>query len=95
MEWEARWQMSFHPDKCKTMRFSRATDKIELTYKLRGHPLEVVTSELYLGVKLDDKLSWGPLVNAVTGKVKGKFGFMQHDLKIKISPSKKLLSSPL
>ena len=82
-EWEARWQMSFHPDKCKTMRFSRATDKIELTYKLRGHPLEVVNSEKYLGVKLDDKLSWGPQVNTVTGKAKGKLGFLQRNLKIK------------
>ena len=54
-----------------------------------------MTSELYLGVKLDDKLLWGPLVNAVTGKVKGKFGFMQHDLKIKNQSVKETAFRPL
>ena len=54
--WEEKWQMSFHPGKCKVMRFTRATDKLEYVYDIRGHFLEVVSAEKYLGVKLDDKL---------------------------------------
>ena len=74
--------MSFHPGKCKVMRFTRATDKLEYVYDIRGHFLEVVSAEKYLGVKLDDKLSWNAQVNMVTGKAKGKLGFLRRNLKI-------------
>ena len=80
--WEEKWQMSFHPGKCKVMRFTRATDKLEYVYDIRGHFLEVVSAEKYLGVKLDDKLSWNAQVNMVTGKAKGKLGFLRRNLKI-------------
>ena len=75
--------MSFHPGKCKVMRFSRATDRIEFAYDIRGHSLEVVSSEKYLGVNLDDKLSWNAHVNTVTIKAHGKLGFLMRNLKIK------------
>ena len=80
--WEATWQMAFHPGKCKVMRITRATDTIDITYTLRGHPLEVVHSEKYLGVILDDKLSWSQQIKAVSGNGNGKLGFLRRNLKL-------------
>ena len=74
--------MAFHPGKCKVMRISRATDKIERDYSLRGHTLEVISSEKYLGVTIDDKLSWSQQVKACAGNGNSKLGFLRRNIKI-------------
>ena len=75
--------MAFHPGKCKVMRLSRATDTTDIDYQLRGHTLEVSCAEKYLGVMLDNKLSWGPHVDAIAGKAKGKLGFCRRNLQVR------------
>ena len=80
--WEHKWQMEFHPKKCKVMHMTRATSTVEMPYVLRGHTLDVVSSENYLGVKLDNRLSWSPHINAVAGKGNGKLSFLRRNLKI-------------
>ena len=86
--WEHQWQMAFHPGKCKVMRMSRATSKIEQPYRLRGHELDCVHQEKYLGVVLDDRLSWGPQISSVTGNAKRKLGFLRRNLKVSCQPTK-------
>ena len=81
-QWEETWQMAFHPGKCKVMRISRATSKIERDYSLRGHTLEVTSSEKYLGVTIDDKLSWSQQIKACTGNGNSKLGFLRRNIKI-------------
>ena len=93
--WEQQWQMAFHPGKCKVMRMSRATSKFELTYRLRGHDLEVTDHEKYLGVVLDDRLSWGPQIKSVAGKAKQKLGFLRRNLKISCRNTKTTAYRPL
>ena len=74
--------MAFHPGKCKVMRITRVTDSIDITYSLRGHPLEVAHSEKYLGVMLDDKLSWSQQIKSVAGNGNSKLGFLRRNLKL-------------
>ena len=57
-EWETKWQMKFHHEKCQVRinlnkRFERPS-----TYRLHGHTLEMVDSGKYLGVHLTNDLTW-------------------------------------
>ena len=38
-EWEKKWGMAFHPDKCSTLRISRSKNPHSKTYILKGHTL--------------------------------------------------------
>ena len=80
--WEAKWQMQFHPSKCKVLHITRNTNRITFTYNLRGENLSAVQEEKYLGVKLDDRLSWRPHIEATVGKGRQKLGFLRRNLKI-------------
>ena len=52
-EWERKWQMKFHPEKCQVIRiitnkrFERQTE-----YRLHSHALEVEDNGKYLGVTI-------------------------------------------
>ena len=37
--WEKKWGMSFHPDKCSTIRVSRSRNPVVREYSLKGHVL--------------------------------------------------------
>ena len=55
-EWEHKWQMCFHPEKCTVMRISNKRNTLQTTYTLHGHQLEVVDSGKYLGVTISQDL---------------------------------------
>ncbi len=56
------------PQKCKVMHFTRSVKPIKIHYTLRGNLLETVSQAAYLGVELDDKLTWTTHINQVTAK---------------------------
>ncbi len=64
--WERKWQMTFHPQKCKVMHVTRSRKHIKTQYTLRGNLLETVSQAAYFGVELDDKLTWTPHINQST-----------------------------
>lgn len=41
-EWETKWQMEFHPQKCQVLRITRKAKQITTNYYLHGHQLELV-----------------------------------------------------
>ncbi len=55
--WGKKWQMTFHPQKCKVMHFTKSRKPIRTPYALRGIRLEIVSHAAYLRVELDDKLT--------------------------------------
>jgi hypothetical protein len=48
-EWENRWQMAFHPEKCVVIRVSNKRKPINARYTIHGHMLQEVDSSKYLG----------------------------------------------
>ena len=50
--WEKKWVMSFHPDKCITIRVSRSRNPVVREYSLKGHVLTSEDSTRYLGVEM-------------------------------------------
>ena len=81
-EWEARWQMSFHPEKCTVLRMT--TNKYyrrETSYFLHGHRLQTANSAKYLGVILSDDLQWEKHTVATAAKASRSLGYLRRNLR--------------
>ena len=57
-EWERKWQMCFHPEKCIVIRVPGKRQFHQTSYTLHGHTLDVVDSGKYLGVTINKDLTW-------------------------------------
>ena len=55
-QWEERWKMSFHPEKCTTLHMTRRRKTLACDYTLHGHVLKSVSNTKYLGVTLTNEL---------------------------------------
>ena len=82
-EWEHRWGMEFHPQKCSVLSVTRPRSRstIKHPYKLKGHTLEVQECTKYLGVDLHWSLSWKPHIDRITKKANSTLGFLRRNLK--------------
>ena len=80
-EWETKWQMKFHPEKCQVIRINiNKRFERQSTYRLHGHTLEVVDSGKYLGVHLTNDLTWHKHVDATVAKASKTLGFLRRNL---------------
>ena len=82
--WEETWQMHFNPSKCTTLRMvpvNYTNDVLETTYNLHGQQLEVTPSSKYLGVNLDDKLTWKGHIQETAAKGNRILGFLKRNFR--------------
>ena len=56
--WEERWQMRFHPQKCNVIRITKKKTPVITNYHLHDYILEEVDSTKYLGVTIHKSFSW-------------------------------------
>ena len=67
-QWEAKWLMSFNPDKYEVL---RVTNKFKNTshtqYRIHDRILNTVDKTKYLGVTIQSKLNWKPHINNIQG----------------------------
>jgi hypothetical protein len=80
-DWESRWGMKFHPDKCESMTLTRKRSPLQSTYSLRGHPLTKVNQAKYLGVTIASNLDWKTHINSSVSKANRSLGFLKRNLK--------------
>ncbi|VDI70621.1 Hypothetical predicted protein [Mytilus galloprovincialis] len=73
-EWEHKWQMCFHPEKCTVMRISNKRNTLQITYTLHEHQLEVVDSGKYLGGTNSQDLQWDKRIKYNTEKATRTLG---------------------
>ena len=95
-KWEERWMMSFKPDKCNILHFTRKKSSTEYSYKLSGHFLQAVTSHKYLGVTLSGDIKWNTHIDKVVSKANGMLGFDRQNLsnaphRVKVQAYKSLI----
>ena len=82
-EWEKRWDMVFHPEKCSTLPVTRSRKGLsQPQYQLHGHILQTVNSVSYLGLCFTKDLSWNEHINNVCSKANKTLGFLRRNLKI-------------
>ena len=55
-EWESKWLMKFHPEKCNVLTISKKRGPSKYNYTLHGHILEHDTSANYLGCTISSDL---------------------------------------
>ena len=80
-EWEHRWSMSFHPQKCSYLPVSRAKSPSTRQYSMHDHTMEQVSSTKYLGVTIQSDLSWSQHINQVSAKANRTLAFLRRNLK--------------
>ena len=81
-DWEKKWGMDFHPQKCSILSIARArSSTIEHPYTLKGHILEVQDVTKYLGVDLQRNLSWKPHIDRISKKANSMLGFLRRNLR--------------
>ncbi len=81
-EWERRWQMEFHPEKCQVLSITRNKHIIEHKYTLHGNKLEHAKTTKYLGITLSHDLRWNQHITNITNKANGSLGFLRQNLQI-------------
>ncbi len=81
-EWAKLWQMEFNVDKCFIMRISLSkTIKCTHSYKMGGTTLQVVPANPYLGVQLDNKMSFRPHIQGISSKGTRLLNFLRRNMK--------------
>ena len=79
--WEQKWGMDFHPQKCNVLRVFRAKSPMTFSYRLKGTVLAEEATSKYLGVDLQNNLSWNQHVSRVTKKANSMLGFLRRNLR--------------
>ena len=82
--------MNFNAKKCYSMRIHRGRRPITHTYTMGEKEIHTVSNQAYLGVELQEKLSWKPHIEAVASKAGRTLGFLQRNLGKCSSDIKKL-----
>ena len=67
-EWEREWQILFNPDKCEHIRITNKRKVIQTSYNIHGQILNETSKAKYLGVTIDNTLSWNSHIDTVTKK---------------------------
>ena len=80
-QWEAKWLMSFNPDKCEVLRVTnKRKHTLHTQYKIHDRILNTVDKTNYLGVTIQSKLNWKPHINNITKKANNVRAFLQRNL---------------
>lgn len=81
-EWEKKWDMSFHPDKCFVLVIKRSKEIITTNYTLHGQTLAQVSSTKYLGITIQDNGEWQEHINTQAAKGNQLLGFLRRNLRV-------------
>ena len=80
--WEEKWMMKFHPQKCSVLRITRKKSPYIHNYQLHGHTLLSETNSKYLGLIINEKLSWNNHIDNVCKKGNSSLAFLRRNLQI-------------
>ena len=79
-QWEIDWQMEFNPDKCEVIRITNKKTVITTDYTIHGQRLNTTSKTKYLGVTIDNKLTWAAHVKNTTQKANNTLSFLRRNI---------------
>ena len=82
-QWEKKWMMEFHPNKCQVMSVSRKPQPDVHKYTLHGITLEHTKAAKYLGVTITQDMRWNTHINNITTKASRSLSFVRRNLQIR------------
>ena len=80
-QWTVKWQMKVNPAKCKAMQVTNKRNPIATSYILDGSTLDWVTEFRYLGVTINEKLSWTLQCQGAAVKANRMLGLLKRSMK--------------
>lgn len=78
MHWSDINKLPLNAAKCVVMHITRSRQSAQVTYRMGGASLDVVTTHKHLGVILSNNLDWGPHIDEVSRKANRLLGFIQR-----------------
>ena len=73
--------MVSNPTKCEMIRITNRKNSIVGDYYIQYHPIKVVTYAKYLGLIIDDCLSFNEHINRISLKANSVNAFLQRNIK--------------
>ena len=77
--WAHKWNMSYNPVKCEFLRITNKQNRTYFPYSIQDTLIREVTQAKYLGVTLNNKLTWNNHIANITGKANSVHGFMHRN----------------
>ena len=78
--WESMWQMKLNIVKCYIMHVAHKRHPLLMTYNMNGRPIEVTASHTYLGIGINNKLSWAEHISNTVSKANNVLGLLCRNL---------------
>ena len=82
-EWSFKWDMEFNPSKCTIIHVTRSKTAIPSQYTLYGETLESISSSKYLGVTINDRLTWNDHIQNTVTSANKTMGFLRRNIRTK------------
>ena len=79
-KWTIKWQMKINVDKCAVLCCTRYLTPIQYVYQLLGHFLDVKKLHTYLGIGIDNTMSWSSLVQTISNRSTKVLNFIKRNL---------------
>ena len=82
--WADTWCMEFNTGKCYVLHIqtkSQKKDNVSIPYTMNEVELKRVSDTAYLGVNINEHLSWEPHISNVIARAEGKLAFLERNLK--------------
>ena len=84
-KWSLEWDMEFNTIKCTVIHVARSKSIVPSQYTLYGHILDSVSSLKYLGVTLNDHLTWNNHIQNRVTSANQTLGFLRRNIRTKDS----------
>ena len=78
--WQSKWQMKFYIDKYHIMHVTHKRNTLLMIYNMNGRQIEDTASHAYLGIGIDNKLSWAEHISNTVSKVNKVLGLLRRNL---------------
>ena len=79
-EWTNKWQMKLNVYKRAVICCTLSLIPIQYTYTLMGHNLEVKKLHTYLGLGIDNTISWSSYIQMISNRSTKVFNFIKSNL---------------
>ena len=79
--WSLKWDMEFNPSKCTVIHVTRCKFPVPSQYTLYGHVLESMSSSKYLGVPINDHLTWNDHIQKTVNAANKTLGFIRRSIR--------------
>ena len=78
--WESKWQMKDNIDKCYIMHVTHERNPLLMAYNMNGRPIEVTAIHTYLGICINNRLSWSENISNTASKANKFLGLLRRNL---------------